>query len=205
MGKIFADADRQLVAGGPAALSLREIARTLGISSSAMYRYVSSRDHLLTLMIERAFNELAAVVLASHDPGTSSELQLRALCYSVRAWALAHPQHYGLLYGTPVPGFKAPESTIEPGSKVLVLLAEILSTCGSQPQVSEKCARVIFREAGDWPFPPAVLAHTALVWSTLLGGISAEVFGSFGRGLADISDELFELLIERIVTSSQFD
>lgn len=196
MEKILADADRQLIDGGPAALSVREIARSLGLASSAMYRYVSSRDELLTLMIDRSYAELADAVEDSLDREDSPEQQLRSLCHAVRGWARAHPQHYGLLYGTPVPVFHAPQTTVESGSRVLFLLADILQNLGGAPQVSADFEKVTARETD---IAPEAVARTALAWSALLGAISSEVFGYLGPGFTDVSDELFELVVERIV------
>ncbi|MFC6345586.1 TetR/AcrR family transcriptional regulator, partial [Nocardioides hankookensis] len=84
----------QLAEVGPAALSVRQIARDVGLVSSAVYRYFPSRDHLLTALIIEAYDELGTVVEAA-DPG------FLAWADAIRAWALAHPHEYALLYGSP--------------------------------------------------------------------------------------------------------
>lgn len=197
MEKILADADRQLIAGGPEALSLREIARSLGLASSAIYRYVSSRDELLTLLIVRSYNALADAVESTHNSKESPEQQLRDLCSAVRAWALAHPQHYGLLYGTPVPGFQATAVTIEPGTRVLLQLAEVLRAFDGAPEVSATFVEVVGKETD---ISPEIVARAAVAWSALLGAISSEVFGYPGPELAEVSDELFAIVVEKIIS-----
>ena len=62
MVAITEEANRQLLEVGPAALSVRSVARELGMASSAIYRYVSSRDELLTLLIVDGYNDMADAV-----------------------------------------------------------------------------------------------------------------------------------------------
>lgn len=99
-----------LATDGAAALSLRAVARDLGVVSSAVYRYVASRDELLTLLVVDAFTELAdevdAAVAGERD--TSALRRFETIARAVRAWALREPSRYALLYGSPVPGYHAP-------------------------------------------------------------------------------------------------
>src|SRR5580765_3994859 len=85
---------------GAAALSLRAIARDLGMVSSAVYRYVASRDDLLTLLIVAAFSSLGDAVEEAHAAVAESDLTGRwqAIGRSLRAWALEHPHEYALVY-----------------------------------------------------------------------------------------------------------
>src|ERR1700756_5289963 len=100
---------RQLVTEGAAGLSLRAIARDLGMVSSAVYRYVASRDDLLTLLLVDAYSELAdAVVAAREATGGAWRDQLMAMAGAARQWAVAQPASWALLYGSPVPGYHAP-------------------------------------------------------------------------------------------------
>src|ERR1700734_3117882 len=112
---------RQLVAYGATGLSLRAIARDLGMVSSAVYRYVSSRDELLTLLLVDAYSDLANAVDAARD--RAAELwsdDVMAIARAVRRWAVAHPAGWALLYGSPVPGYHAPpERTVGVGTRVV--------------------------------------------------------------------------------------
>ena len=98
-----------LATDGAAALSLRAVARDLGIVSSAVYRYVANRDELLTLLVVDGYDELGDEVdaaLAKVDPADHAG-RMVAIGRAVRAWALAEPATYALLFGSPVPGMRA--------------------------------------------------------------------------------------------------
>jgi AcrR family transcriptional regulator len=122
------EARRQLAAEGAARLSLRAVARELGMVSSALYRYFPSRDELLTALIIDAYNSLGeAAEAADAEAGDIAPAQRWvAVCEAVRGWALAHPHEYALIYGSPVPGYSAPETTIPAAARVGVLLIGIV-------------------------------------------------------------------------------
>src|SRR5262245_52122761 len=110
---------RHLVTEGAAGLSLRAIARDLGMVSSAVYRYVASRDELLTLLLVDAYSELADAVDDAGPDGPWRD-RLLAMAHAARAWAVDQPARWALLYGSPVPGYHAPqERTVGPGTRVV--------------------------------------------------------------------------------------
>src|SRR5690242_609268 len=111
-------ARRHLATEGASGLSLRAIARELGASSSAVYRYVASRDELLTRLIVAAYDAMGAAAEAREADVARDDLVGRwsAVCGAVRSWAHANPNEYALLYGTPVPGYTAPQATITPAA-----------------------------------------------------------------------------------------
>jgi AcrR family transcriptional regulator len=117
-----------LATDGAPALSLRAIARDLGMASSALYRYFSSRDQLLTRLIIDAYDSLGAAAEAAEAAVDRHDLAGRfaATCVAVRDWALAHPNEYALIYGSPVPGYVAPADTVRPASRVTTLLLRII-------------------------------------------------------------------------------
>src|ERR1700744_1305393 len=96
----------QLAADGAAALSLRAVARELGMVSSAVYRYFSSRDELLTALIIDGYDALGAAVEKTDAacPLDDFAARRRAATNAARDWAVAHPHENALLYGSPVPG-----------------------------------------------------------------------------------------------------
>ncbi|QGU01157.1 putative HTH-type transcriptional regulator [Corynebacterium kalinowskii] len=196
MGKILQLADEQLVDGGAQSLSLREIARDLGLASSAIYRYVASRDELLTLLLVRGFNSLADAVDAAVGVEKQPERQLRALAGSVRGWARINPEQYALLYGTPVPGFHADQGTVAPGSRVLMRLAEIAQQ--GAPRIDAHSFEPLVSEV-PLELTAAQLAAGASAWGMLLGAINSEMFGYLGPDFGGVSDELFEIAVDRIV------
>ncbi|MEQ0572234.1 TetR/AcrR family transcriptional regulator, partial [Mycobacterium tuberculosis] len=101
---------RQLLDHGAAGLSLRAIARNLGMVSSAVYRYVSSRDELLTLLLVDAYSDLADTVDRARDDTVADSWSddVIAIARAVRGWAVTNPARWALLYGSPVPGYHAP-------------------------------------------------------------------------------------------------
>src|SRR6516164_9808827 len=113
-------ARRQLATEGASGLSLRAVAREMGMVSSAIYRYFPSRDDLLTTLIIEGYNAVGAAVEKADAAWPAGDYHGRWLagCQAVRDWALAHPHEYALVYGSPVPGYEAPDQTIEPASRV---------------------------------------------------------------------------------------
>ncbi|MET3932018.1 TetR/AcrR family transcriptional regulator [Arthrobacter sp. OAP107] len=196
---------QHLARHGAAALSLRAVARDLGVVSSAVYRYVGSRDELLTLLLVDAYNNLGDAVDAAVEavPADESRGRFAALARAVRGWALQEPARYGLLFGSPVPGYQAPaERTMAPGTRVVGGLVQILDAAHRAGRLRERGPSAvpaplaadldaIRRELGV-DVPDALLARGALVWTSLFGAVSFEVFGQYGAGTFSAPDELFE-------------
>ncbi len=195
-------ARRQLATDGAERLSLRAVSRELGRVSSALYRYFPSRDDLLTALIIDAYDALGAAVEKA-AAGAPREAWLAA-CRAVRVWARKHPHEYALIYGSPVPGYSAPHSTVQPASRVAVCLLGILQraqeagvlvvpddaaepseTLVGQLQPLEEIAPGV---------PRPVLLRTGMIWAQLFGLVSFELFGQF-VGTFDPADELFEAAI----------
>jgi AcrR family transcriptional regulator len=183
---------RHLATDGAAGLSLRAIARELGMASSAVYRYVASRDELLTRLIIDAYNSLGAAGEARHAAVSRDDLRGRfsAVCRAVRDWALASPNEYALIYGSPVPGYVAPADTIGPASRVSDLLVQILADAAAQgihlpaatgAQISGAGRAALAPVLGV--LPPGVTEEAIqaglMVWAGLLGTVSLELFGQF--------------------------
>ncbi|WP_326696213.1 TetR/AcrR family transcriptional regulator [Streptomyces sp. NBC_01754] len=186
------EARRQLAADGAVKLSLRAVARELGMVSSALYRYFPSRDDLLTALIVDAYDAMGeAAESARATPGGSAgphAARWAEVACAVRAWALAHPHEYALIYGSPVPGYTAPQDTVGPASRVgLVLiglardahLGEGLAVARLPGELRPEAERMAADLAPD--LPPAAVAALVAAWAQLFGLISFEVFGQFDR------------------------
>lgn len=122
------EARRQLAEQGAARLSLRAVARELGMVSSALYRYFPSRDELLTALIIDAYDALGAAAEAALERTSATPDPLVRWCdvaRAVRGWALAHPHEYALVYGSPVPGYAAPRDTVRPASRGALTLITV--------------------------------------------------------------------------------
>ncbi|MFS0691476.1 TetR/AcrR family transcriptional regulator [Streptomyces nitrosporeus] len=186
------EARRQLAADGAAKLSLRAVARELGMASSALYRYFPSRDDLLTALIVDAYDAVgeAAEAARSSSEGSGEPHAVRwtAVACAVRAWALAHPHEYALIYGSPVPGYSAPQDTVGPASRVgLVLIGIVREACPGDGLTADGLPDGLRtdaeRLAADLApgLPPATMTALIAAWAQLFGLVSFEVFGQFNR------------------------
>jgi AcrR family transcriptional regulator len=208
--EIIAIGRRHLVTEGAAGLSVRAIARELGMVSSAVYRYVASRDDLLTLLLIDAYTELADAVDRAHRSTSGSWAeQALASARAARQWAIDQPACWALLYGSPVPGYHAPaERTVGPGTRVVgALFAAVASGIAAgdivvpniqapQPMSTDfDAVRAEFAFTGD----DATVLKCFLLWAALVGAISLEVFGQYGADTltdpAAVLDGQIELLL----------
>lgn len=194
-------ARRQLAEVGAAALSLRAVARDVGLVSSAVYRYFPSRDDLLTRLIIDGYDALGEAAEQADTPGALPRERWLAVCRAVRAWALTHPHEYALLYGSPVPGYSAPQDTVPAASRVGVVLGRILGDAardGALPDGNgERDATLISDEAaavlgGDHPaIDETVRVRALLAWSSVFGTLNFELFGHFVGSVED-GDRYFD-------------
>jgi AcrR family transcriptional regulator len=200
------EARRQLAAEGASKLSLRAVARELGMVSSALYRYFPSRDDLLTALIIDAFDSLGEAAERAHETVADEEPPRRwvTVCEAVRDWSLAHPHEYALIYGTPVPGYTAPEATLPAASRVGLLLIGILRAAHdgqalAGPPLPADLRPEAARMAADLApgLPPEVAAALVAAWAQLFGLVSFEVFGQFDR-VVDNRDEFFRHAVGRL-------
>ena len=190
----------QLATVGAAGLSLRAVARELGMASSAMYRYFPSRDDLLTRLIIEGYDALGTAAEDADDPTATPPDRWLAVCRAVRGWARAHPHEYALLYGSPVPGYAAPRDTVPAATRVGAVLGRILgdaARAGELPTASGRSTGTIAPEVtdvlgGEHPaLDDAVRARGLLAWSGLFGAVSFELFGHFVGSVTD-ADAFFD-------------
>ncbi|MFD7320471.1 TetR/AcrR family transcriptional regulator [Streptomyces sp. NPDC059875] len=203
------EARKQLAAEGAPKLSLRAVARELGMVSSALYRYFPSRDDLLTALIVDAYDAVGAAAeqaLAAADarPPRDPLARWTAVCRAVRSWAVAHPHEYALIYGSPVPGYSAPQDTVAPASRVGLALIGIardaFTTEGiAPPPLPVKLRPEAERMATDLApdLPPALVVALVAAWSQLFGLVSFEVFGQFNR-IVEGREEFFTAAATRL-------
>jgi AcrR family transcriptional regulator len=202
---------RHLITEGAAGLSLRAIARDLGMVSSAVYRYVANRDDLLTLLLVDAYSDLAdAVDRARGAAGGSWRDEVMAIARAARQWATEQPASWALLYGSPVPGYEAPrERTVGPGTRVVGALFDAIAdgiACGDIPMTKIAVPQSLssdfdrLRTEFDFPGDDSAIAKCFALWAALVGAISLEVFGQYGADTltepATIFDTQVLLLID---------
>ncbi len=159
------------------------------MASSAIYRYVRSRDELLTILIVRAYNDMAEHVELKASRLPDAVKRWRAIGLASRDWALDNPQRFALIYGSPVPGYAAPQDTIGPATRIPALLVGILQQAGVQTRTPAFTARVArslrpaLDEVATWAdlqsqdFNDAAFAVGLMAWTHIIGSISFELFG----------------------------
>ncbi len=205
-------ARRHLAEVGAAGLSLRSVARELGMAPSALFRYVSGRDELLTMLIVDAYTSLGDAAQAAHDAVDRADLGGRwgALARSVRTWALAHPHEWALIFGSPVPRYHAPaEVTTDPGTRVPRLLMTIGADAAARGLAglaaftpASRAAELAGRAGDDLlRIDPGLatsgmtavdLANGLMAWTMLIGAVSAEVFEQLGKQTISDADAFFD-------------
>lgn len=211
--RIVETARAQLATVGAASLSLRAVARELGMVSSAVYRYVPSRDELLTLLIVEAYDALGAAVERAEAKVDRGDLagRFRAICHGVRRWAIRHPHEYALIYGSPVPGYAAPSDTVGPASRVGVVLVGVLVDAAETgryradraPEMGDQILRAITPIRSFMPpaVPDDLVVLGLVAWTYLFGAVSFDLFGHRHNVIAapaGLREAFFEEEITRI-------
>ncbi|MER5780105.1 TetR/AcrR family transcriptional regulator [Streptomyces mobaraensis] len=180
-----------LASGGPDAITLRAIAREMGMTANAIYGYFATRDDLVTALVHDVYTALADAVDAAW--GSASGLdpagRIQAWAHAFRGWSLANPEGFRLIYGDPVPGYLAPEGGAAPEAARRVCTGLAGLADAAWPYAAHLYADSEF----DWPdfdaglldkvrpafpdLPPAAVALALRIWGHLHGLVSLEVYG----------------------------
>ncbi|MCB5168264.1 TetR/AcrR family transcriptional regulator [Streptomyces bambusae] len=203
--EIKAIALRHMAAGGPASISLRAIAREMGMTAGAIYSYFGSRDDLITALTADVYDSLADVLEASHRTAPDDAPHERVLAHAraYRTWAIAHPDEFRLIYGDPVPGYEAPEDGPAQEAEHRLCAALLGLVAAAWPQAAAA------REQGGYEWtdfqpglvamarstfpdlPPAAVALCLRVWSRMHGLLALEVYGHLRHQVHD-PEKLYE-------------
>lgn len=181
---------RQIAEFGAPALSLRAIARALGITAPAIYNYYPRRDDLVTALIVDAYSSLGDSQLAARDSVTADDPigRMRATGMAYRNWAHAHPQRYQLIFGTPIPGYAAPVEKVLPAAarslSALVSVVEALRVAGRlraeafpEVQSEHKVSFEVWKTYGG-EADLLSLSVAVLIWARVHGLVSLEIAGN---------------------------
>jgi AcrR family transcriptional regulator len=220
--EILTAARAHLAREGAAALSLRSIARDLEMAPSALYRYFSSRDALLSALILGAYGSLADQAEHASEAAYTREdgpmARWVAVPQAMRTWARGHHHEWGLIFGSPVPGYEAPTETITPYTRLAQALVRpiieahehgSLRLALSAPSASPASpgtaplARAVQPVAdGLLPGLPTVAVARALqAFATLVGIISLELFGHWRNTVLE-PEVLFEATISHLASTT---
>ncbi|SDJ36342.1 transcriptional regulator, TetR family [Frankineae bacterium MT45] len=181
---------REHLARDGANLSLRAVARDMGMVSSAVYRYFASRDELLTALIIDAYNAVGAVAEEAESAVSRTDLRGRVLALGrgARSWARQNPAEYALVFGSPVPGYVAPQETVDPAARIPLRIGRILQDAAAAgfsvapgPVRLPAAVRADMKRLNEFPdfagIPEVTMARGVALWSQIIGLISFELFG----------------------------
>ena len=200
---------------GTAAISLRAIARDMGLTVTALYRYYPSHDDLVTALIVDAFNALADTMeqADSNQPRERYAERLMAVMLAYREWAMQNSGDFQLIYGNPIPGYHAPSEVTVPavvrGFRVVVgILAEAMANGELQPNadyqqlpphVSAHMTDLIERDGYNIPLQPMYLGVSG--WVKMHGMIMLELFHHTPSVIGD-PEEFYRFEINNILKSA---
>lgn len=195
------DAARELMAEkGTEGLSVRGIARRIGMTAPALYHYYASLNDLITALIKDAFTQLAETLEArATDPAlTTSAERLTAVANAYRRWALAHPIDFQLIYGNPIPNYAQPTGvTYPPARRSFLVVARILTQAMESgeielpdayrhlpPAIETSLIKLTQVDGHDLPLPALYLAAT--FWAKIHGHVMLELFNLIQPVIADV-------------------
>ncbi|AYF76890.1 TetR/AcrR family transcriptional regulator [Nocardia yunnanensis] len=202
-------ARQQLAENGTGGLSLRGIAREMRMSPAAIFRYFESQAALITALCVDAYNSMADSIHAAQDAGgPDPSRRWRAICGAARSWALANPSDFALINGTPIPGYHAaPEETGPAAGRIIATVASAylsaIAAGAADPARSDVpplaagpllVSMVADTELSDSPVPGVIIN----AWSSILGFLASEIFGSLRALVAD-PDTLFEAHVTTVM------
>jgi AcrR family transcriptional regulator len=200
-------ARRLLVTGGPAAISLRAIAREMGLTAAALYRYFPNLDALVAALCADLYDECREHLERARDrcPPEDTSAALYAVCREFRRWSIAHPAEFGLMFASPVPdlgGEHDPES--EPhaaGCRFALLFATLFSRLWVEGQFPVPtpdemdptlCAQLqAYVDELGAALPVGAAQVFVSCWIRLYGMVAMEVFGHLHFALSD-PEPMFE-------------
>lgn len=196
---------RLLVAGGPTEVTLRAIARELGMTAPALYRYFGSHEDLLTALIAQVYADLTEALEQARDDHAGDDVATRMLVVSraFRRWALDHREEFALVFGSPLPGYEAPDEGLtdeggrEFGTVFLDLFAELWAERPFPVRPPEELDPGLVAELRCWvpeesPLPLGAIEIYLRCWVRLYGAVTMEAFGHVKFAMQD-AYPLFEL------------
>ncbi|MER5557783.1 TetR/AcrR family transcriptional regulator [Streptomyces sp. NPDC002506] len=198
----------QIGTAGASALSLNAIAKQMGLSGPALYRYFAGRDELITELVRDAYRSLADTLRAVVDGKASGKGAqgaplapgLAKLAHALRGWALEDPNRYFLVYGTPVPGYHAPDDTTVIADEIMRMLLDACMALPGDREPAPFAAHLAeHRQWGEGhPAPPAVLHKAVTFWTRLHGVLSLEAAGHF-NGMGFDPARLFDAELDDLL------
>lgn len=207
---------KQVAEQGVPTLSLRAIAREMGMTAPGLYRYFPSRDDLVTALIKDAYDAFTMYLETACDELTEKDHigRFRAVCLAYFHWAIAYPSCYTLIFGSPVPGYQMTEAAYSSSRKGFLVLQNIIEKARSAGRIHppaefptlppELVSRYESLRILGMPGDP-LGTHIALTtWSTLHGVTSLFLYGYLGGFLANQVEGFVRQQIEQLINLFAF-
>lgn len=202
---------KQVAEQGAASLSLRAIAREMGMTAPGLYRYYKDRDALVTALLMDAFNSFGDALEAPHDEYDVSDhlVRFRAICKAYFQWAVNDPQKYLFLFGTPIPGYRFAPELGPSAQRSFLVLQGVIGNAYAAGKISGELIAIrlptslksqydALKKAGMPSIP--VVTHLALsVWSMMHGMTSLFIYGYFTGFLGAQIEAFVDFEIEKMV------
>lgn len=193
---ILASARRQIAEKGAGALSMRAVARDVGLVSSAVFRYFPTREALITAMVLESYGRVGGVL--ERVPAGEPAARWAELARTLRSWALAAPHEFQLIYGTPIPGYVAPPETIPAAEAVARPFLEAAALGRPRP-VAEGLQGDFAALVGVIPgSTPASNSAAVAALAQLIGVISLELSGHLVGVVTDRDTWFSEIIASQV-------
>ncbi|BFV60808.1 TetR/AcrR family transcriptional regulator [Kitasatospora sp. CMC57] len=171
-----------IVLHGSANLRFTDIARSMGMTAPALYRYFADRDELLTALVADSYHGLSDALTATQDTVPADDLDGRflATCTAYRTWAQRNPERFALIFGSPVPGYAAPPEgpTAVAGRRLMEHMVDLVTDTAERGRRGS-------------PLVPEAEEALMLAWATVHGFVTLEAYGHFDKLEQEARDRLF--------------
>jgi AcrR family transcriptional regulator len=209
--EIKSTAWKQIAKSGAPALSLRAIARDMGVTPPALYRYYKDRNALVTTLVEDAFDDFANAMEAARNACKPDDHvgKFRAIGFAYRAWAVKHPQRFALIFGTPIPGYQISGNPGTAAQRSFLILVGVIGDAYQADRFnlsseyealtpSLQARFEVFRKMG-LPYPPIVMQLALASWSWIHGLTALEVLGELPSFLEENIEDFIRFEMEAFI------
>lgn len=199
--EIKSTARRLMADTGTTEVRFTDIAREMGMTAPALYRYYRDRDELLTALLVEGYNDLADALVAGRDAAAGpadDRTRFTGIARAYRQFGREDPARYALVFGVPIPGYQVPEDagTVTAAKRAMAALESVLrdghTRGGLHPPLVEVCSDVLREHLAEPDLPPAVHQAMLHTWIAMHGFVSLEIYGNFDMIPPAARDDLYD-------------
>ena len=202
---------QQVTESSAASLSLGAIARQLGVTTPALYRYFPSRNDLVTALIHDAYASFIEALEGARDGVEEDDHvgRLRNLCLGYHTWAVGHPQEYSLLFGNPVPGYQMDPQVGELADRSFRVVLDVVDKAVEAGRIhfpfeqvspsNELRTSLETKPAQGKAYSARVMYIALVSWSFMHGVTSLELSGRYPAQLKAVTGAFIRLEVERFI------